>query len=242
MSIRERVRWLFRFFLLLTVLFAVMVLSAVTTIRLIIHGRQETMPDLVGVELNTAERIANGLGLELKVEDKLFSAQYPANAIVSQIPLPGTRIKGGQSIHVLVSLGPPRVEVPNLVGSSVRAARIMVLQRGLTVGHVAAVRTAAADAEVVMAQEPPPASSEVRSPVVNLLVSAGRPQEGSLCPSFVGRQLREARDVLSRAGFKLGEVTPIPTDAVPAGVILNQSPPPGTKIGRETAFSFQVAQ
>ena len=63
-------------FLLFTVLVAVALLSAITTIRLTIHGRQENMPKLVGISLESAQRITSGLGLELKVEDKIYSTQY----------------------------------------------------------------------------------------------------------------------------------------------------------------------
>src|SRR5208282_4053379 len=72
MGVRNRLRSLFRLFLLFTFLVAVALLSAITTIRLTIHGRQENMPKLVGVSLESAQRITAGLGLELKVEDKIY--------------------------------------------------------------------------------------------------------------------------------------------------------------------------
>src|SRR5271157_1782541 len=96
MGVRNRLRSLFRLFLLFTVLIAVALLSAITTIRLTIHGRQENMPKLVGVPFETAQRITAGLGLELKVEDKIYSTQYAANQIAQQMPPPGTPLKMGQ--------------------------------------------------------------------------------------------------------------------------------------------------
>src|ERR1039458_9287919 len=81
MSVRNRLRNLFRLFLLFTVLVAVALLSAITTIRLTIHGRQESMPKLVGVSLESAQRITSGLGMALNIEDKIYSTQYPANHI-----------------------------------------------------------------------------------------------------------------------------------------------------------------
>jgi beta-lactam-binding protein with PASTA domain len=46
---------------------------------------------------------------------------------------------------------------------------------------------------------------------------------------------------LEKAHLKVGEVTPIPTDVAPKGSILFQSPPPGSKIGTDAVFTFQVA-
>lgn len=241
MSVGNRLRSLFRLFLLFTVLVAVALLSAITTIRLTIHGRQANMPKLVGTPLESAQRMAAGLGLELKVEDKLFSTQYPANAIAQQMPPPGTPVKAGQHIHVLVSLGPPQVTVPNLLGDSVRAARITAMQRGLTVGEVA-VLPWAGDPDQVVAQDPPPATTEVRTPTVNLLISGGEEPANYLCPRFIGQPIAEVRRVLEKNSFKVAQVTPTPVDGATSGTVISQSPPSGSKIGSDSVFSFQVAQ
>jgi len=242
MNLRERIRTLFRLFMLFTVLVAVALISAITTIRLSIRGHQETMPNLVGAPLEAAQRVASALGLEMKVEDKLFSAQYAANQIVSQQPPAGTRIKVGQHVHVLVSLGLPRMAVPNLVGTSLRAAQITATQRGLTVGNVAALPWAGAEPDQVVAQDPPALTANVHSPVVNLLVARGESPPAYLCPNFVGQALAAVRRTAEKAGLKIASVTPVPTDAAPQGTILDQSPAPGSKISSDTAIGFQVAQ
>lgn len=242
MRLRDRLAALVRLFVLFTVLVAIGLISAITTIRLTIRGHQESMPNLVGMRVETAERLLNARGLEMKIEDKLFNTQYAANEIVSQIPPPGTPLKMGQHVHVIVSLGPPRVPVPNLVGGSLRAARITAIQRGLTLGDIAAVHWSDADQDRVLVQDPPAAVTEMHSPAVNLLVSLGAPSDAYLCPSFIGRPLAETRRTLEKGGFKVRAVTPIPTDATPRGTILAQSPPPGSKIARDTEFNFQVAR
>jgi len=242
MSFGQRVRTLFRLFLLLTFLVAVALVSAISTIRLTIHGRQQKMPNLVGVALDSAKRTAGWAGMDLVVQDKIFSTQYAEGQIVSQIPPPNTRIKAGQRAHVLVSLGPPQVQIPNLVGSSYRAARIMVLQRGLTIGNLTTVAWPQSEVDQVVAQDPPPAS-EAHSLAMNFLVSLGeRPVEAVLCPSFIGRSLPEVRRVLEKAGFKVGAVTTIPAVAATRNTILSQSPNPGSKINPGTEFDFQVTQ
>jgi len=256
MSFRDRLRSMFRLFLLFTVLVAVALLSAITTIRLTIHGRQENMPRLVGIPMESAQRIAVGLDLALKVEDKVYSTQYAANEIAQQMPPPGTPLKMGQHVHVLVSLGPPVLKVPNLLGDSERAARITATQRGMTVGEVI-VLPWQSDPDQVVAQDPAPSTTEVRTPTVNLLVSGGEEPRAYLCPRFIGRPLGEARRVLEKNGFKVGQVTTVPmvtpapaTGASPGtvptqpapGTVLIQSPPAGSKIGPDAVFSFQVVQ
>lgn len=241
MALRDRIRKLFRLVLLFTVLVAVALISAITTIRLSIRGRQESMPQLVGAPFEAAQGVVSELGLVLKVEDKVFSGRYAPDQIVSQQPPPGTRIKVGQHVHVLVSLGPPRVAVPNLMGSSLRAAQISTIQRGLSVGNVASLPWPGTEADQVVAQDPPPAAPDVRNPAINLLVSQGDPPASFLCPSFVGQPLAKVRHELEKANLRIGGVTPITTDAAPKGSILFQSPAPGSRIGPDVLFTFQVA-
>jgi serine/threonine-protein kinase len=241
MSVGNRLRSLFRLFLLFTVLVAVALLSAITTIRLTIHGRQENMPKLVGISLESARRITSGLGLELKVEDKLYSTEYPANVVAQQMPPPGTPLKMGQHVHVLVSLGTPQVTVPNLVGESVRVARITAIERGLTLGDVAVIPWQG-DPDQVVAQDPSPAAAKVHTPAVNLLVAAGEEPPAFLCPRFIGQPIADVRRILEKNAFKVGQVTPVTTDGGSQGIILTQSPPPGSKIGSDAVFSFQVTQ
>ena len=242
MSLRERIRSVFRLFLLLTVLVTVALISAIMTIRLTIRGHQETMPNMVGLSFDYAQRMATGLGLEMKVEDKLFNTQYPSQAIVSQMPPPGTRIKIGQHVHVLVSLGPPQVVIPNFLGTSIRAARITAIQRNLTLGDIVGIHWPQSEPDQVVAQDPPAESAEVRSPAVDILVSLGEPPEAYLCPRLVGQPIAEVRRSLEKAGFIVASVTSITTVSGRRGIIFTQSPAAGSKIGSDAWFGFQVSQ
>ena len=246
MGFASQIKTLFRMFLLFTVLVAAALVSAITTIRLTVHGHQETMPNLVGRSAESAQRMASGLGLDFIVEGKYFSPGHPADQVISQEPPPGTRIKVGQHVHVLVSLGSPRAPIPDLVGASSRAAEITVVERGLTIGDVVAVHWQsapegeAADRNVVVAQEPPP-SAEARSPAMNFLISLGPLTPAYECPNFVGKPLEEVRRVVQEAGFKVGEATTVPTTTAATGTILAQTPAPGSKIGQDATFVFQIA-
>jgi len=199
------------------------------------------MPKLEGVPLESAQRITSGLGLQIKVEDKIYSTQYAANQIAQQMPPPGTPLKMGQHVHVLVSLGPPLLNVPNMVGDSVRAARINAMQRGLTVGDVTVIPWNG-DPDTVVAQDPPAAAAEVRSPTVSILVSGGVQTPSYLCPRFIGQAIAQVRYIVEKNGFKVSQVTPVAVVGVASGIVLNQAPASGSKIGPDTVFSFQIAQ
>ena len=241
MGLGARIVTLFRLFLLFTVLVAVAMISAITTIRLTIHGHQETMPDLVGRPVEAAQRTLDGLGLEVKIEGRLFNAKYAADQIVSQVPPAGTRVKVGQHVHVLVSLGQPRLKIPNVVGWTTRAAQIAAIQNGLSVGDLVAVYSPGSPADQVVAQDPPASAAEIHTPALNFLVSLGDPAPAYECPSFVGRPLSDVRRLLLESGLKIGSVKPVPREGTPVDTILSQTPEAGGRIAPDTDITFEVA-
>jgi len=242
MKVSPRVRTVFRLLFLLAVLITVAVVSAITTIRLTVHGRQETLPNLVGLPVAQAQKVVDGFGLHLKVEDKLYSTTVSAGGIVSQMPTGGTRVKPLQDVHVLVSLGAPQVSVPDAIGSSLRAARITAIQRGLTIGDVAALYWPQSQPNDVVAQYPPPSASDLQSPAVDFLVSLGQTPPSYLCPSFQGKPLAIVQAELQQAGFENPQVTRVPSSGAARGAILSQQPLPGSKVTPDTVFTFQVAE
>src|SRR5439155_112861 len=99
--------------------------------------------------------------------------------------------------------GPPKVKIPNVVGSSSRAAQIAAIQRGLTVGDIVEIHGPGTQADQVLAQEPPASAVEIHSPALNLLVSLGAAPTAYECPSFVGHTLGDFGDC-ARDGFFAG--------------------------------------
>jgi eukaryotic-like serine/threonine-protein kinase len=240
MSFRERIEWVFRVGLLVFILAAAAFLSAVTAMRFAIQGREVTMPNLVGKSSADAQAILQGRGLQLKVVDRTYS-ELPANAVVRQSPPEGERMKVSQSAHVVLSLGPPNVTTPLLVGESLRVARIQLLQVGLQLGEVTTFAAPAVLADTILQQTPPP-GTRAASPRVDLLVAQGDSPASYVMPWLVGLSLPDADRLLSSAGFKLSKTTFVPAPQWPKGAITEQTPEPGSKITSDTAIEMVVAQ
>jgi eukaryotic-like serine/threonine-protein kinase len=257
-----------RFVLLALVLIVVAMLSALTAMRLAIHGQEVTVPSLVGLAPADADRTAGGLGLQMSIERQYYSPQIPEGKIMSQLPLPGTKVRRGWQVRVAQSLGPTRVEIPDVTGQSEHAAELNIRRRGLDVASMAEVDDAGIPADQVLAQSPTANAVQVVAPKISLLVtSAGQPQ-AFVMPSFVGDLLGSVSKTLQDAGFRLGNVSvapppatpdanqelpgpspaaaqpeaapPAPAQPSPASIIVTQWPAPGQKVVAGTAVSFEV--
>src|SRR6202049_807981 len=189
MSLRDRIEWIFRMGLLIFILAAAAFLSAVTTMRCAIQGREVTMPNLVGKSSADSLAILQGRGLQLKVVDRAYS-DLPANAVVRQSPPQGERMKVSENAHVVLSLGPQNVTTPSLVGESLRVARIQLLQVGLQLGEVTSFLAPAALGDTVL-QQTPAAGTRAASPRVDLLVAQEEPAPAYVMPWLVGMSLPE---------------------------------------------------
>src|SRR6266446_495362 len=151
MTLRERLEWLTRMTFLVFILAAAAFLSAITAMRIAIHGREVTMPNLIGKNVSEASQMLQSRGLVLRVADRMYSDQ-PINVVVRQTPTSGLLMKVSQQAHVVLSLGQRQLQIPLLEGNSLRASRIELLRAGLQVGEVTGIAMPAPPADTVVIQ------------------------------------------------------------------------------------------
>src|ERR1700752_624317 len=200
MTIRERMEWLGSMTLLVFILATAAFLSAITAMRIAIHGRETTMPNLVGKNVSEASQLLQSKGLVLRVADRIYSDQA-INVIVRQTPSPGLLMKVSQHAHVVLSLGQRQLQIPLLEGNSLRASRIELLRAGLQVGEVSAITMSDKPADEVVIQTPRPGTGAA-TPRVDVLVSQGPRESAYVMPHFVGMTETDAQRRLDATGLR----------------------------------------
>lgn len=217
--------------------------SAITAMRLAIRGKEVTVPVLTG---KTEEEAATILGenrlLLRAVPSKRFSPGVPAGRIVEQDPPAGTRLKTSRSVKVLLSAGDRRYAVPNLVGTSLRAAQLTLSQRNFVLGNTAMTHTASGEPLTVQQQNPQPGSQEGADPTVNILVSLGQIDQPFVMPDMVGKRLEQVAPRIRTEGFQLGTLNYRKASGVEAGVVLEQQPQAGHRVLKSEAINLEVSQ
>jgi beta-lactam-binding protein with PASTA domain len=255
-----------RFALLALVLVIVAMLSALTAMQFAIHGQEVAVPPLVGLSPPEAERAVAGLGLQISIERQYYSPQIPEGRIMSQLPLPGTKVRRGWQVRAAQSLGPTRVTIPDVTGQSEHAAELNIRRRGLDVASLAQVQAVDVAADQVLAQNPMANATQVTAPKISLLVAEAAEPQSFVMPSFVGQALGSVNRALQDAGFRLGNVnvaapagdtaspsiqdlsalansaaqTSEPAQATPASIIVSQVPAAGQKVFAGAAVNFEV--
>jgi beta-lactam-binding protein with PASTA domain len=252
-------RQFFRMLFLTLVLVTVALVSALTAMRFAIHGREVTIPKLVGMSPLEAERAGAASGLLVVIERQFYSPDISEGKIMTQIPPPGTKVRRGWSIRVAQSLGPQRIAIPDVTGGSERIAQLNIRRRGLSLGSIAHVNLPDGTEDRVISQSPPPNANGVAAPKISLLVSDGPEPLTYVVPNLTGQPLGSATLALEDAGIKIGKVSALPAQLPPSGdpqisavapsaasepsaasMIINQNPAPGQKIVAGSAVNFEV--
>ena len=241
MGFRERIAWAGRMALLLFVLASVAFLSAITTMRFAIQGREVRTPNLVGTALNQAQSQLRTLGLHARIEDRVYS-DMPKDAVVRQSPPGGTQLKVGEWVHMVVSLGPQKVTIPRVSDRSIRAAQIELLTEGLEVGEISNAHLSEYPSDVVLAQSPLAGATDATSPHVDMLVSLGSRTVAYVMPDVRGLKLTDVQEMLARAGLKVDKVTSMPATGQPSGTVTSQIPPQGARVAPGDGIELEVAQ
>jgi eukaryotic-like serine/threonine-protein kinase len=235
---RERLESLGQTALLIFILTSAAFLSAITAMRIAIHGRETTMPNIIGKNVSEANRMLSSRGLVLRVADRVYNDE-PINVVVRQTPTSGQLMKVSQQAHVVLSLGQRQLEIPLLEGSSLRVSRIELLRAGLQVGEVSNVTMPDAPVDQVVQQTPRPGAGAA-TPRVDVLVSQGPRDAAYVMPHFVGMTEVDAGKRLDAVGLKK-KVNYVTAPQWPHGSVIDQSPLAGARVGVSAPVELTVA-
>ena len=218
------------------------IVSALTAMRFAIRGREVEVPPLSGKTADQAKEILSRSGLLFKVATSRFSSDVPEGQILAQIPPAGTRLKANRTVRVLVSLGQRRFAVPNLIGTSLRAAQLTLAQRKLALGKTIYTHTPDGDSSTVVYQSPVPGTQEGADPSVNIVISLGPPAEYFIMPDLIGKSADLIASRARNEGFHLGKVNYRKYPGVEPGLVIQQKPQAGYRLTKSDIILLDVSQ
>ena len=247
----------FRFVLVVLLLVVVAMTSAILTMHFAIHGAEVQVPALKDMTVAEARSQTSGLGLDLDVDNRYYSADVATGHILSQSPAPGTVVRREWRVRVAESLGPQKVEVPETVGLDERVAALQLRRVGLEVGVTARLPWGKAAEGTVLAQDPPAHAQGIAQPSVNLLVAAAADDtapDGFVMPDLTGLPVVTAQAELTRMGIQstakfvdvpvgpMGSGEALPRLPIRPGAITAQQPLAGTRVQQSSQVKLTAAR
>ena len=193
------------------------------------------VPDVEGLTEQLAIQAIQNAGLEeLPAADR--NADVKAGTVFEQDPQPGERIERGNFVTIVVSTGPKKVQVPNLVGRSRDEAVSALTSAGLEPNVVPV--NSLEPVNTVLATAPKAGTEVIEGTAVRVNVSSG-PKPVTV-PNVIGSPFESAQSALQGVGFAVAREDV--EDPAAAGVVVGQSPAAGTQQGKGSVITLQVSQ
>lgn len=206
------------------------------------RGDEFLVPALEGKPLEEARSLAELRGFTLAVSDYVISTEYPAGQVTKQSPLNGARGKEGDTITVEVSSGSGYAIVPDLVGSTITEASLMLSEENLNIGSVGYDPTSTLlDGQIV--RHVPEADSRVSEfESVDIWISGSEAPQIEM-PSVVGKDTSTALQMLqeskvSRVWMHLTEVS----EGMASETVQQQSPAANMSVNEGTVAEIWVSR
>jgi eukaryotic-like serine/threonine-protein kinase len=156
--------------------------------------------------------------------------------VIEQDPAAGRRVPEGDPVTILVSIGKPRAEVPDVVGEAYADAVRILRDAGFQVAREEEFSPDVEEGDVIR-QDPEPGIRAVEGSTVTLVVSLGL--ETAIVPDVVGLDRPSARAALQDAGFEVN-VVEVPSESEP-GTVIDQNPVGGTEAAKGSTVRINVS-
>lgn len=205
------------------------------------HNEVVVMPDVRGLSVGGAKTRLGSEGLGVEVARTRSHPTISEGMILDQSPPPEARIRGGRTVRVITSSGPPAGALPRLSGLSLRQAEITLQREKYRLGRVVRIRRAGVTDPVVAVQEPAAGTHLFKGATVNLVVAEPAPSVLLRMPDLRGAPLYKARRAIAAAGFVMGPVSYERTGDRAPNTIIRQTPAPGGRIRKGEQLELVVS-
>lgn len=197
-------------------------------------GAVVEVPSVIGYSFIDAQRILSDHNLGFSVGLELYSEADPNVVLEQDIP-EGRKVRSGRVITLTISKGPEYADVPDVVGKTLREARIELQNAGFDIAEPINRVYSERPVEEVIGQNPSANTRLKSSSQIILTVSQGPEPQPFALPSLQGLTAEVAQRRLSELKLTLGDVSG-PLD----GVVVNQSPAASTQVvpGQTVGLQF----
>lgn len=172
------------------------------------HGQALSVPDFRGKKMEEALSLADQRRLNLVVSDSSFVQGLEPGVVIGQNPSFDTKVKAHRTIFITINaINPEKVEMPDVVGVSLREAEARLFRYGLRVGYKRYVPDPGKDyvlKQIYKNRIVTKGTKVIKGSLIDLEIGGGYGNSEGATPNLKGLTLEEAKDVLSRNYLNFG--------------------------------------
>jgi beta-lactam-binding protein with PASTA domain len=175
------------------------------------NGETEKVPAVIGLDVLAAEKNLTALGFDVELQDSIYVDTLARNAVLRQTPEADEIVKKGRTVYLTINrVVAPQVDMPNLVGFSIKSAETYLKVLGLRLGSIQMVpdqnKNVVID-QLVNGKPIAPGSKIPSGTLIHFLVGDGGASGALFMPDLVGLTYEQAKAQLISLGLNLGVVS-----------------------------------
>lgn len=202
-------------------------------------GNKIVVPSLAGMSQAQAANAVAELGLKVDVIQEVFSEDIPKGKVITSDPAGGGRVEIAGTVHLIISKGKDRIEVPDLVGLTVEEAAAALKKSDLKVGRVSEKYSDTFETGLLIDGIPASGSPVRKDSTVDLIVSKGLEQVE--LTNFQGKTSDQAQSELTAAGLIVSSKYEY-SDSIPVGTVISQTPSDVSTIGKGQKIELVISK
>ncbi len=197
----------------LTVWVSVIVFAAVAILAVLnyyilpdyVNVPEVKVPSIIGLPRTEAISILKSKKLNPVKQGVKYDLTVPKDHILFQKPLPNTLVKEGRHIYYWVCGGEPLVQVPKVIGKTIRDAKVTLRRLGFVIGEIKESRSEFPN-NTVISQSIDSGENVPKGTEIDIEISIG-PRKGMVrVPSLIAKTVKEARRILRRNNLSVGKI------------------------------------
>ena len=197
-----------------------------------------TVPQVDGQTLEVARDRIESAGFRTKTREQ-SSEDVDSGRVIETSPSGGSVAQLDQVVTIVISTGRREVDLPDVVGQPLDAARATLGELGLTT-KVVEQETDEKEAGTVLSSDPK-AGTSVRAGSSVTLTVAAEPSTATV-PDVVGRSEASATNSLQSAGFTVRVTTESTTNESQDDRVISSDPAAGQERDRDTVVTIVVGK
>ena len=193
------------------------------------YGKTAKVSSVVGQSYIAAQQQLEKEGFEVVILDSIYVDSIAKLAVIRQTPEADEIVKAGRTIYLTINrMVPPKVEMPSLVGFSLKSAELYLQSLQLKLGAITYKPDFARNAVLDQLYNGVSIAQGVKIPlgsIISLVIGTGLGGEETDMPNLVGLTYPEALNQLSLQGINIGSVLSLETiNDSAASFIFRQTP------------------
>ena len=188
------------------------------------------LPDLTSIDFRIAQKKLDSLDLGYKIIMHEYDDLYKPYSVIEMSPRPFTKLKTGRIIKLTVADEKKDIILGDYSDKSLRSVKLQLNRDNLKIDTLIYEYNESVKKDFIISQYPRTGKMLKSGDMLTLIVSQGPPPNYYITPNLINMSLKKAKEIISKAGLLLGNITYEYNANYLNNTVLEQNKTPGMRL------------